>query len=172
MMRNLVTGVLVLCAGLAFAKTNTVGGDLTVKDRQFIEQVASTNLAEIKLARLALDKSESATVRTYAQTVIDDHEKAAGQLKTIAKDEKFPEPTSMETLDQQSYDKLSTLTGKDFDTEYMKLMVKGHEKAIDTFQKASNQLSNPELKQFAAKTLPTLKEHKDMAKTDMDSMNK
>lgn len=171
-MRNLVTGVLVLCAGLAFAKNNTVGGDLTVKDRQFIERVASDNMAEIKLARLALDKSQNATVDKYAKMIIDDHEKASKELKTIAREEKFPEPTSMDTEHQQNYDKLATLTGKDFDSAYMKMMVKDHDKAIDTFQKASNELNNADLKQFATKTLPTLKEHKEAAKTDMDAMKK
>jgi putative membrane protein len=171
-MRALVTGVLVLCAGLAFGKNNTVGGDLTVKDRQFIEQVASTNMAEIKMARLALDKSQDATVRKLAQMLIDDHERSGKQLKSIASDEKFPEPTSMDTADQQKYDKLAALTGKDFDTEYLKMTVKDHDQTIQEFQKASNTLSNADLKSFATKTLPTLKEHKEMAKTDLDAAKK
>jgi putative membrane protein len=171
MLKHYVVIAVLAISGAAFAKT-TMGPDLSVKDRQFIEKVASTNMAEIKLARLALDKSQNTTVRKYAQMIIDDHEKSGKELKTIAHDEKFPEPTTMDTEHQKAYDKLATETGKDFDTDYMKFMVKDHDKTIDDFQKASNELTNPELKSFASKTLPTLKEHKEHAKSDTSAVKK
>jgi putative membrane protein len=171
MLKHYLVIALLAISGAAFAKT-TIGPDLSVKDRQFIEKVASGNMAEIKLARLALDKSQSPTVRQYAQMIIDDHEKAAKELKTIAREEKFPEPTTMDTEHQKLYDKLATESGKDFDKDYMKLMVKEHDKTIDDFQKASNELTNPELKSFVTKTLPTLKEHKEHAKSDVDTVKK
>ena len=61
-------------------------------------------------------------------------------------------------------DKLSGLSGEEFDQEYMKMMVKDHNKDINTFQKASENLTDPAVKEFASKTLPVLKEHQQMAK--------
>ncbi|HET9445267.1 MAG TPA: DUF4142 domain-containing protein, partial [Steroidobacteraceae bacterium] len=60
--------------------------------------------------------------------------------------------------------KLSGLEGDAFDREYAKEMAKGHDKAVALFEAASQAPQMPaELKEFAASTLPTLKEHDEMA---------
>ena len=147
-----------------------MGPDLSVADRKFVEKVASDNMAEVKMARLALDKSTMPEVKKYAQTIIDDHEKAENELRSIVKPENFPLPNQIETGQQQTMDKLQAMNGKKFDKEYLKEMVKSHDQAIDTFQKASNELTNDQLRNYATRTLPTLKEHREMAKSDMDSI--
>jgi len=131
-----------------------------VPERKFVERAASDNIAEIELGRLALDKSRDTEVRNYAQRLIDDHKKSLDQLKSIANDQKFPLPTSATTLAQDDYQRLSKLDGERFDREYKKLMDKRHAQAISTFQKASQELQNQDLKNYADKTLPTLKEHR------------
>jgi putative membrane protein len=72
-------------------------------------------------------------------------------------------PTSINAKDQALKDKLSGLSGADFDKTYMQAMVKDHQKDINEFQKEANNGSNADLKAFAAQTLPTLQEHLRMA---------
>ena len=66
-------------------------------------------------------------------------------------------------------DKLAQLSGADFDKEYMSAMVKDHEEDVKDFETQANGGSDPDIKNFAAKTLPTLKNHLQMAR---DTANK
>lgn len=151
-------------------KVNPQKSPLTVQERKFVEQAASDNMAEIELSRLALDKSQNSEVKNLAQTVVDDHQKSLDKLKSIANDQKFPIPTSATTQAKQEYQKLSKLSGNDFDRQYLMLMQKDHNRAVQTFQQASNQLQNDDLKSYADQTLPTLQKHEQMAKSDMDAL--
>ena len=60
--------------------------------------------------------------------------------------------------------KLSAMSGAEFDRAYMNMMVSDHNKDVAEFEKESTKGGDPDLKAFAAKTLPTLKEHQQMAK--------
>ncbi len=64
---------------------------------------------------------------------------------------------------QKSMDMLSKKSGKDFDMDYMNMMVKDHKKDIGEYQKASGSLSDATFKNFATTTLPVLQKHLDSA---------
>jgi len=68
------------------------------------------------------------------------------------------------TEHQKMMDKMARLTGADFDREYMKHQVNDHDKAVVLFERQSKSGKDSELKAFAGRTLPTLKEHQQMAK--------
>jgi putative membrane protein len=144
---------------------------LTVPERKFVERAASDHIADIELSRLALERTQNPQVRNLAQSIVDDHQKSLDQLKSIANDQKFPIPTSASTLTKKDYDRLSKLRGSDFDREYLKLMSKRHSEAMQDFQQTSNQLQNEDLRSYANQTLPTLKEHKEKAETDIKEMH-
>ena len=61
--------------------------------------------------------------------------------------------------DDKGMNKLSGLSGDAFDREYVDMMVKDHEKAVKEFENASMKAKDPDVRAFAAKTLPTLREH-------------
>jgi len=66
--------------------------------------------------------------------------------------------------DQAAANRLAGLSGAGFDREYMRQQLKDHEKAIDLFQKEADKGKDQELKDWANKTLPTLREHQRMAR--------
>ena len=55
--------------------------------------------------------------------------------------------------------KLESLTGSKFDEEFIRMALKHHKKDVAAFEKASQQAQDPQLKQFAARTLPVLQQH-------------
>ena len=136
---------------------------LTIRDRKFVEQAASTNLAEIKMGSLALEKSSDPQVKAFAKKMVNDHQKAYDNLRQIADAQNMPMPTAVETKDQAEYDRLSKMEGRQFDQAFSQLMVKGHDQAVSMFTNASNNLDNDQLRNYAATTLPTLKEHQQHA---------
>ena len=141
------------------ANSPSARSPLGVPDRKFIERSASDNIAEIEIARLALDQSKNEQVRAFAQMIIDDHQKALDRLKTIANQNAFPIPTEAMGQQLDEYRRLAKLNGIDFDRAYMKFMSKEHEQAVDIFTKAARDVNNLDLRDYAQKTLPTLIEH-------------
>jgi len=140
---------------------------LAEKDQAFVDKAATSNLAEIKTAQLALDRASSPEVKRYAQMIIEDHQKAMDQLKKIAQDEGITLPTDVTPEQQHRIDKLSKLQGPAFDQMFLKEMAKSHDDAVKTFQRAANELNDPQLRSYAENTLPTLREHDIKAKEDL-----
>jgi putative membrane protein len=164
-------GMFVLFSGAALAQNNANGitpGSASSKtvssaDKKFAMEAAQGGLAEVELGHLAAQKGQNDKVKQFGQRMVDDHGKANDQLKTLAAKDNITLPTSINAKDQALKDKLSGLSGADFDKTYMQAMVKDHQKDINEFQKEANNGSNADLKAFAAQTLPTLQEHLRMA---------
>jgi putative membrane protein len=132
----------------------------TVSPRSFATQAALIGKAEIELGQLAMQKTQDPSVREYAQRMVKDHQAAAAKLEKIADQQSLQLPQSLDAEHQALKEKLAVLQGPAFDREYAKAMAKGHDKAVALFESASQAPQmTPELKEFAAATLPTLKEH-------------
>ncbi|MGB2628236.1 MAG: DUF4142 domain-containing protein [Candidatus Acidiferrum sp.] len=144
-------------------------------DSQFAIKAAQGGLAEVQMGQLAESKGTSDAVKEFGKRMVNDHSKANEQLKKIAEKESINLPTDMNKMDQATYDRLSKLSGTDFDREYAKLMVKDHEKDVAEFQKESHSGKDDSVKNFAAQTLPTLQEHlqlaRQMDKSAMSAVN-
>jgi putative membrane protein len=138
---------------------------LSSADTSFAMKAAQGGLAEVQLGQLAVNKASNPAVKQFGQRMIDDHTKANDQLKQIAQEQNITLPETLNAKDQALHDKLQNLSGPQFDKEYMKAMVKDHEEDIKEFEKESDKGKDPAIKSFASQTLPTLKEHLEMAKT-------
>ncbi|KNY11005.1 membrane protein [Achromobacter piechaudii] len=145
---------------------------LDSKDRDFLENAAQSGHMEVEGSKLALKKSQNAEVKSFAQKMIDDHGKAGEKLAALAKSKGYDAPTEPSLMQQA---KLKTLGLRDegFDKAYAEgVGVSAHEDAVKLFEEASNQAKDPEIKQFATETLPTLQQHLQMAKTLEQSVKK
>jgi putative membrane protein len=135
-----------------------------VTPQSFASQAAIIGKAEIELGQIAMKNTQDEGVRKYAERMVKDHSAADKKLKAIATKENLQLPQSLDAEHQSLKTKLQGLKGADFDREYINAMAKGHDKAVALFESVSQQAQmSGELKQFAASTLPTLEEHKEMA---------
>jgi putative membrane protein len=135
-----------------------------VTAESFASQAAVIGKAEIELGQIALKNTQNADVHKYAQRMVKDHSAADKKLQAIAAKENLQLPRSLDPEHESLKAKLQTLKGGDFDRAYVNAMANGHDKAVALFESASQQSQMPdELKQFAASTLPTLRQHKEMA---------
>jgi len=125
----------------------------------FWAEAARGGSAEVTMARLALTKAAAPSVKAFAQKLIDEHTVMNQQLKALAAAKKVALPTDMANRDELSMKTLNGLTGKEFDAEFVKQMIKSHELAVMLFRRASVSETDGELKAFAAKNLPKLQEH-------------
>ena len=146
--------------------TNTVNSTAVVSedDKEFMTKAAQDGMAEVKLATMAKDKAQNADVKKFAQKMIEDHTKANAELKELANKKNIALPADVNENQKEMADELAKLSGKEFDEKYVEMMVAAHEKSVDLFQSEADDGKNADAKAFAAKTLPTLKEHLSMIK--------
>lgn len=128
-------------------------------DLNFVMEAASGGMTEVALGKMATEKGSSQAVKDFGQKMVDDHSKANDELKTIASSKNMTLPAAPNAKDQAVIDKMSKFSGAAFDKAYVKDMVADHNKDIMVFTKEANSGTDTDIKSFADKTLPTLKEH-------------
>ena len=139
------------------------------KTEDFVTLAAQSDMLEIESSKLALQKSDSAKSKTFAQKMIDDHTKTSTELKGLVTSGKAQvnAPSSLDKAHQDKLDKLAKLEGKDFTKQYNGMQVSAHKDAVSMFERYGKDGDNSELKAFANKQLPHLQEHLKMAQ-DLD----
>jgi putative membrane protein len=124
----------------------------------FWERAAQGGMAEAAMSNLALSKSQNTDVKNFAQMMLADHTKANNELKALAAKKKVTLPTQMGTH-QSKLEDLNRFAGADFDREYVEAMIDDHKDDVELFKNEAENSKDTGLKDFAAKTLPTLQTH-------------
>jgi putative membrane protein len=138
---------------------------LSTEDRRFMMEAAAGGMMEVELGRLAAQKAANADVKSFGQRMVTDHGQANQRLMQIAAQKNVTLPTTLPADMRRDMNKLSALSGAEFDRMYMSHMLKDHKKDISEFEKASNNGRDSSVKSFAQTTLPTLREHMQMAQS-------
>jgi putative membrane protein len=141
----------------------TANTNFTTADQHFLRQAAQTDIAEIRMAKLANTKSETAEVKDLANKMIQQHSQNLRQVRQLAAENGFQLPNVPSAQQREQITQLRGLSGRDFDREYTQLQVQDHQAAIRNFRKAADRTTNPALKDYIARTLPVLGEHREMA---------
>jgi len=134
-------------------------------DSRFAARAIQGGMAEVKLGRLAQDLGGSDAVKAFGKRMVEDHSKADDTLQEIASREKMTLPGDITRQEQANLDRLGKLSGRSFDPEYARLMVRDHQADAVDFQAETQNGKNEYIKQFAAQALPTIQEHLQQAKS-------
>lgn len=155
-----IGSVLVFLTATAFAQSaNSNQSNLNQQDREFANMAAQANRAEIEMGNLAQQKASNDAVKQFAKTIVDDHTNAGQQLKTWASQTNFTLPQGLTPEDSSTKSSLSSVSGSQFDQKFIQAQLQDHKKAIALFEKQLNEGQDPQLKEFAQKTLPVLQDH-------------
>jgi putative membrane protein len=134
-------------------------GKMSMSDKKFAKEAAQGGVAEVELGQLAAQKASSDDVKKFGQRMVDDHSKANDKLKQLASSKGINLPTDPDASQKATKNRLSKLSGEQFDKAYMREMLKDHKKDVAAFESESNKGQDPDLKSFATETLPTLRDH-------------
>lgn len=133
-------------------------------DSEYLVKAAEVDMKEIELGKLAQTKSTNADVKAFAKMLVDDHTKASADTKALASKKNITLPAAATDKTQDAYKELNEKSGADFDKAFADKMVEGHEKTIEKIEKASEKAKDPDIRMWAANTLPTLRKHLEAAK--------
>jgi putative membrane protein len=132
---------------------------LSKNETSFVTEAAGGNLAEIKLGQLATQKGTDPRVKDFGNLMIKDHTSANNNLKPIADAGGVKWPDSPPQDAQATYDRLSKLSGDQFDHQFVDVMVKDHRKVAQLYQQELGKASDAKLKTYISDTLPVVRSH-------------
>jgi putative membrane protein len=168
-MRTVTQCAALVVAGLFLARAaaddrKPVVTDKIPTDQEFLAKALEGNILEVQLGEKARDKTSNDRVKKFAKRMIDDHSKGRQELMDIAKDMKIGVAAGLSLEYRELLFRLTKANGTDFDRAYMNHMVEDHEKDVAEFENYAKHGKNDRLREFARKTLPTLREHLRMAR--------
>ncbi len=131
----------------------------SMSDQQFLTKAAEGGKAEVQMGQLASQNGSNSCVKQFGERMVADHSKANDQAKAVAAQKGIILPASMNSKDESLYRSLSAKTGAEFDKAYMTAMINDHREDIAEFRQEANSGNDPDIKSWAAKTLPVLEEH-------------
>ena len=132
--------------------------------QKFITEAIQGNLAEIAVGKLAQQKGQSDGVRSFGAQLVSDHTAANDKAMSVAQSMGVSPPNEPNKKQKAVYDRLSKLSGDNFDREFAKAMVDDHKNDIREFEKEAKKKNDPAA-EFANQSLPTLRKHLEMAQS-------
>jgi len=142
-------------------------------DAKFLVSAAEINLEEIQLGQLAQSRGTTSQVKELGKMMETEHTKALADLQALAAKKQVTLPASITDNGMDSNKKLMEAKASNFDKEFADMMVSGHKDAISTFEKASTDAQDTEIRNWAASMLPALRLHLDhsiMCQKESDKM--
>lgn len=115
------------------------------------------------MGQLGVDRGQSSEIKQLGERIVKDHTTANEELTSLASKKGVDLAADAGKHQDMVVDKFSKKSGADFDKEYAKHMIRDHKKDIAKFEKASRECQDTDLKAFIDKTLPTLREHLNLA---------
>lgn len=152
------------------SSTKTSSSKLSSADSNFIKEAAQGGMMEVELGKAAQDKASNEKVKDFGKRMEQDHSKANDELKKIASDKGVQLSSDLDKKHKSKMDKLTKLSGAEFDRQYMRDMVSDHKDDVKKFQNEADKGKDADLKKFASQTLPTLKEHLQLAESTADAV--
>ncbi len=149
-----IAAMIILCSVVALGQ-----GVLSSSEEEFIKNVSQGGLKEVELGKLAAKRGLSKEVKQLGKMMVAEHTKMNKELAKLAAKKKVRLAKEMDEERREDYNKLAAFSGKEFDEEYIEAMIDDHESEIKEFEDMAEDAEDAGVKQFAAKTLPTLKKH-------------
>jgi putative membrane protein len=136
-----------------------------VVSQAFIRDAIEGNLAEVQVGKLAQEKGQNDQVRSFGRMLESDHANANHEATSVADLLGVIPPTQPNEMQRAVYDKLSKLSGAEFDRQFVRSMIEDHEADVRKFESEANK--NDQAAEYAKQTLPALRQHLRMAETLM-----
>lgn len=160
---TLAMGTFAVLPSAVNAQTSETGATassfLNAQDRHFIEGAAQSGLAEVQSGTVASTRALSPAVKQFGQQMVTDHSQSNQKLMQLASSKGNPTPLVVDRSRQRYVDRLSSISSNDFDRMYLESQIKEHEKNLHFFQREVDKGLDPDVKAFAAQSIPTLQAH-------------
>jgi putative membrane protein len=130
-----------------------------MKDKMFVRNAAQGGLAEVALGKLAAGKGASEDVKAFGQKMVEDHGKLNEEMGQLADSIGARIPKKVSKEQQAQYDKLNSLSGEEFDKEYIACMMRDHHQDLREFRMEASSTNDPDVQEAVDKAAQVIREH-------------
>jgi putative membrane protein len=132
-----------------------------------MQKLHMANLEEIKMGKLA-QQNGTDRIKSYAQTLVQDHQAADDQVKQLAQQKHVtlsdtPKNPKMQEHEKKMTDRLNSLKGAQFDRAFVDMMSGAHKHLIQMAQGWQSSVQDPDVKNLLGQMMPKLQQHAQMA---------
>lgn len=146
-----------LSAAPAFAQGT--GQKMGVSDALFAVAVADGGMTEVVIAEIGAKKATNPELKKFSEQMIAEHTKVNNELKALAAKKGVALPAAISPGHQFCGQSLEGLSGEEFDSAYALAQHVLHMDTIAKFEAEAERGQDPDMKAFAAKTLPHIIGH-------------
>jgi putative membrane protein len=132
---------------------------LSNADKQFLVLAAKANMTEAHLGQMAESAAPDANLKSFAETLVQDHTKAYEELTVLSSKTGGSIPKGINTANDSAIQQLTRLKGTGFERRFLQHEIQDHERTIAAFKREAEHGHNPDVKAYAQKQLPTLEDH-------------
>jgi len=172
MIRALTLAALAACLVAPKAQAQQSAGKAAVNDSLFAMAAADGGLSEVTIAELGTQKATDPELKRFSQQMIDEHTRMGQEMRSLLAQKGMRVPEMVDVRAQFCGDNLAGLSGADFDRCYAKAQCTAHMEAVEVFTAEAERGQDPEIKAWAARTLPHIKEHLAMIKPHAERAEK
>lgn len=141
--------------GAARAQTDTVSD----QDKTFLKAQQETNLVEVSLGKVVIERTTSEKVRALATKLVSDHQQVIELNRALSTKLGLAVPEQPSAEQQATAEKVKSQSGAAFDAAYVAAQVEGHTKSVSAAEKEISSGSHPDVKAFATEYLPKAQMH-------------
>ncbi|HUR88394.1 MAG TPA: DUF4142 domain-containing protein [Ramlibacter sp.] len=158
--------------GAAPSRVVVASTPFTAVERDFVTRVATKEVYEIEVSKLAVEKGMTPAVRDFAQTMVSHHTRMSDELIEIMSAHGVPPPKGLPADRATKLHRLAALPKSDaFDSGFIRVVgIEDHRSAIAMFEKARAQVRDRDLRAYIDRSLTIMRVHLTMAQNVAASM--
>lgn len=156
---RIFTTIIAAAALSAFLPQTSHAEGVSGRDAKFIRKAAEGNNAEIQMGQMVAQRTRDPQVRAYAEKLVRDHRQANRELRRIAETRGIELPDRPSKTDERSMRHVENMSGRQLDRQAVDHWVADHRKDIKEYDAAARRARDPQVKQYAISSLPTLRDH-------------
>lgn len=151
---------------LASAGPLSHAAELDASDARFLQAASGSGIFEVQAAELAGKRAKDAQVRAFAAKMLEQHTAVNKEIRALAAAKNISLPDQPAEPDRATLRELRETTGAKFDQVYIKkAAVDAHATANRLFETAAKESEDAQVRDFAMRTLPMLRDHYAMSRT-------
>lgn len=151
---------------LAGAGAPSHAAELDASDARFLQAASGAGIFEVQAAELAGKRAKDAQVRAFAAKMLEQHAAVNKEVKALAAAKKVSLPDQPAEPERATLEELRGKTGAEFDQLYIqKAALDAHVTANRLFETAAKESEDAQVRDFAVRTLPMLRDHYAMSRT-------
>jgi putative membrane protein len=128
-------------------------------EQAFLETALDRSRREMRLAELALNQAANSDVRAFALQLSSEHRSLSESLEGLLRKKGVAVPATPEGP-IENYQRLTEMTGADFDREFVNMMAKLHDELVTLFEQAIADAKDAEVREMVGRQLPILRDHR------------